>query len=164
MVWFGIVSSTSGLGCLWSRLCIGRFNDTIDGRVRPRRPEVSLVWFGVALATSGASDQGVMGVVYGRAFAWPFQWHHRRPCPTSAAGYITVFLWQRFYPPAMTSSHEIVHTDIYTSGGRGGPHTRLPYRTAVTSSESSFLFQCRPLLSALSGGLHTERSWHREEG
>jgi hypothetical protein len=33
---------------------------------------VSLVWFEVVSATSGASEQGVMGV-YGRVFAWPFQ-------------------------------------------------------------------------------------------
>ncbi len=38
-----------------------------------------------SLADSGASDQDVWGV-YGCNFSWRFQWHHRRPWPTSAAG------------------------------------------------------------------------------
>ncbi len=38
-------------------------------------------------AASGASDQGVWGV-YRCVLSWRFQWDHRRPCPTSAAGYI----------------------------------------------------------------------------
>ncbi len=45
----------------------GGFNDTNGGLVRPWRPEISLVWFGVVSATSEASNQGVMGV-YGRPF------------------------------------------------------------------------------------------------
>jgi len=36
-------------------------------------------------AASGASDQGVWGV-YRCVLSWRFQWDHRRPCPTSAAG------------------------------------------------------------------------------
>jgi hypothetical protein len=39
----------------------------------------------LVLAASGASDQDVWGV-YGCNFSWRFQWHHRRPWPTSAAG------------------------------------------------------------------------------
>ncbi len=39
------------------------------------------------LGTSGASDQGVWGL-YECVFSRRFQWDHRRPCPTSAAGYI----------------------------------------------------------------------------
>ncbi len=38
----------------------------------------------LVLAASGASDQDVWGV-YGCSFSWRFQWHHRRPWPTSAA-------------------------------------------------------------------------------
>jgi hypothetical protein len=34
---------------------------------------------------SGASDQGVWGL-YRSVLSWRFQWDHRRPCPTSAAG------------------------------------------------------------------------------
>ncbi len=36
-------------------------------------------------AASGASDQGLWGL-YRCVFSWRFQWDHRRPCPTSAAG------------------------------------------------------------------------------
>ncbi len=36
---------------------------------------------------SGASDQGVC-CVYGCVYSRQFQWNHRRPCPTSAAGSI----------------------------------------------------------------------------
>ncbi len=39
----------------------------------------------LVLAASGASDQDVWDV-YGCSFSWRFQWHHRRPWPTSAAG------------------------------------------------------------------------------
>ncbi len=39
----------------------------------------------LVLAASGASDQDVCGV-FGCNFSWRFQWHHRRPWPTSAAG------------------------------------------------------------------------------
>ncbi len=80
----------------------GGFNDTNGGLVRPWRPEISLVWFGVVSATSEASDQGVMGV-YGRPFKRQFLCHEWRPCPTLAAGYITVFLQQSSHRPAMTS-------------------------------------------------------------
>ncbi len=38
----------------------------------------------LVLATSGASDEDEWGA-YGCNFSWRFQWHHRRPCPTSAA-------------------------------------------------------------------------------
>jgi hypothetical protein len=38
-------------------------------------------------AASGASDQGVWGL-YGCILPWRFQWDHRRPCPTLAAGEI----------------------------------------------------------------------------
>ncbi len=37
------------------------------------------------LAASGASDEDVWGI-YGCNFSWRFQWHQRRPWPTSAAG------------------------------------------------------------------------------
>ncbi len=53
---------------------------------RPLRPPK--VKFEVVLAASGASYQDVRGA-YGCNFSWRFQWHHRRPCPTSAAGNIT---------------------------------------------------------------------------
>ncbi len=45
-------------------------------------------WFEVVLAASGASYQDVRGA-YRCNFSWRFQWHHGRPCPTSAAGDIT---------------------------------------------------------------------------
>ncbi len=41
----------------------------------------------MVLWASGASDQGVW-CVYGCFFSRQFQWDHRRPCPTSAAGVI----------------------------------------------------------------------------
>jgi hypothetical protein len=44
-------------------------------------------WY-LVLAASGASDQDVWGA-FGCNFSWRFQWHHWRPCPTSAAGDIT---------------------------------------------------------------------------
>jgi hypothetical protein len=42
-------------------------------------------WHYLVLAASGVSDQDVGGV-FGCNFSWRFQWHHRRPWPTSAAG------------------------------------------------------------------------------
>ncbi len=39
----------------------------------------------LVLAASGASDQDLLSV-YRCSFSWRFQWHHRRPWPTSAAG------------------------------------------------------------------------------
>ncbi len=42
----------------------------------------------MVLGNSGASDQVVWGV-YWCVFSRRFQWDHRRPCPTSAAGAIT---------------------------------------------------------------------------
>ncbi len=143
------------------------------------------------LGTSGASDQCVWGL-YGCVFSRRFQWDHRRPCPTSAAGYIvdlikstfgglrdlwsrslrclwmhlfkalqwdhrptsatgyiTAFSRRRPYRPALTSSHETVHTDPYMCGEGGWFKLavfsrRRPSLAAVTSSESSFLCQCRP--------------------
>ncbi len=54
---------------------------------RPRRPpkllQTKTAVF--SLAASGASDQDVW-VDFGCNFSWRFQWHHRRPWPTSAAG------------------------------------------------------------------------------
>ncbi len=102
----------------------------------------------VLLAASGTSDQGVWGV-YGCIFSSRFQWYHRRPCPTSAAGYITAFSRRRPYRPALTSSHETVHTDPYMCGEGGWFKLavfsqRWPSLAAVSSSESSFLCQCRP--------------------
>jgi len=46
----------------------GGFNETIGGRVRHRRPELSLILLKVVLAASGASDQGVW-VIYGCIFS-----------------------------------------------------------------------------------------------
>ncbi len=40
------------------------------------------------LPASEASDHNVWSA-YGCKFLWRFQWHHRPPCPTSAAGDIT---------------------------------------------------------------------------
>jgi len=45
----------------------------------------------MVLGASGVSDQGVWGV-YRCVFSWRFQWDHRRPCPTSAAGDISDFV------------------------------------------------------------------------
>jgi hypothetical protein len=42
----------------------GGFNDTNGGLVLPWRPEISLVWFGVVSATSGASDHGYDGCLW----------------------------------------------------------------------------------------------------
>ncbi len=42
-------------------------------------------WHYLVLAASGASDKDVWGV-FRCSFSWRFQWHHRRPWPTSAAG------------------------------------------------------------------------------
>jgi hypothetical protein len=49
----------------------GSSNETIGGRVRLRQPEISLFWFAVVLAVSGASNQGVLSV-YGCVFSWWF--------------------------------------------------------------------------------------------
>ena len=53
-----------------------------------------VVWMYVnkVSAASGASEHSVWGV-YRRVFARWFQWHHRRPCPTSAAGDIAGLVW-----------------------------------------------------------------------
>jgi hypothetical protein len=53
-------------------------------------------WHYLVLAVSEASDQDVWGA-YGCNFSWRFQWHHRRPCPTSTAGDIADFR-SRFDP------------------------------------------------------------------
>ena len=53
----------------------------------------------LVLAASGASDQDVWGV-FGCNFSWRFQWHHRRPWPTSAAGDIA-----DLYPSALAAPH-----------------------------------------------------------
>ncbi len=45
----------------------------------------------LVLAASEASKQDVW-CAYGCNFSWRFQWHHRRPCPTSMAGDIADFL------------------------------------------------------------------------
>ncbi len=44
------------------------------------------------------NDTGEQGVwdVLGRVFAWRFQWHYQRPCPTSAAVDIIVLVWISF--------------------------------------------------------------------
>jgi hypothetical protein len=44
---------------------------------------------------SGASDRGVWSF-YRCVLSWRFQWDHRRPCPTSAAGAIADFVKQDF--------------------------------------------------------------------
>ncbi len=61
----------------------------------------------LVLAASGAYDQDVWDV-YGCNFSWRFQWHHRRPWPTLAAGDIAdlypstfSYLWQ--LPTSMAS-------------------------------------------------------------
>ncbi len=41
----------------------------------------------MVLGASGVSDHGVWGI-YGCVFSRRFQWDHRRPCPTTAAGVI----------------------------------------------------------------------------
>jgi hypothetical protein len=53
---------------VFGRAFAQRFQSAIGGRVRPRRPDISLVWFGVVSTASEASDQGVWGV-YG-SMAW----------------------------------------------------------------------------------------------
>ncbi len=59
--------------------------------VTERPPKLkSSFWFEVVLAAPGASDQDVWGA-YGCNFSWRFQWHHRRPCPASAAGDLPIF-------------------------------------------------------------------------
>ncbi len=55
--------------CLWTRLCTAV---PLTPSYRHRWPEISPVWFGIVWA---ASDRGIWGV-YGRSFAWRFQWHH----------------------------------------------------------------------------------------
>ncbi len=45
----------------------------------------------MVFGASGVSDQGVWGI-YRCVFSWRFQWDHRRPCPTSAAGAIADFV------------------------------------------------------------------------
>ncbi len=49
----------------------------------------------MVLGASGVSDQGFWGV-YRCIFSWRFQWDHRRPCPTSAAGAIADFVNKSF--------------------------------------------------------------------
>ncbi len=94
--------------------------------------------------------RGLWSGVYGCIFSSRFQWYHRRPCPTLAAGFITAFSQRRPCRPALTSSHETVHTDPYMWREGGWLKVavfsrRRPSLAAVTSSESSFLCQCRPL-------------------
>jgi hypothetical protein len=67
----------------------GSSNETINGRVQLRRPELSLISLKVVLAASRASDQDVWGV-YGCIFSWRFQWLHQWPFPTLAAGNTTL--------------------------------------------------------------------------
>ncbi len=138
-------------------------------------------------AASGSSDQGVL--------SWRFQWDHRRPCPTSAAGDIVDlvkssfaglrglssgslrFLWMHLFKPvpmilsaAMSDIGGRIYHSLFTAaalsartyvitldcsrwplhvGGRGWWKLvvfsrRRPSLASVTSSESSFLCQCRP--------------------
>jgi hypothetical protein len=56
-------------------------------------------WHYLVLAASGVSDQDVWDV-YGCNFSWRFQWHHRRPWPTSAAGDIA-----DLYPSTLAAPH-----------------------------------------------------------
>ncbi len=56
-------------------------------------------WHYLVLAASGASDQDVWDV-YGCNFSWQFQWHHRQPWPTSAAGDIA-----DLYPSILAAPH-----------------------------------------------------------
>jgi hypothetical protein len=60
----------------------GGSKETIGGRVRLRRPEISPFRFEVVLAALEASyDQGVVWGVYGRVFSW----RYRQMCPISVA-------------------------------------------------------------------------------
>ncbi len=68
---------------------------------RPRRP-LKLLQTKLALFSFcglRASDQDVWDV-YGCNFSWRFQWHHRRPWPTSAAGDIA-----DLYPSTLAAPH-----------------------------------------------------------
>ncbi len=56
-------------------------------------------WHYSVLAASGPSDQDVWGV-FGCKFSRRFQWHHRRPWPTSAAGDIA-----DLYPSTLAAPH-----------------------------------------------------------
>ncbi len=58
----------------------------------------------LVLVASEASDQDVCGV-HGCNFSWRFQWHHRRPFPTSTAGDIADFSPSTFsYPWQLPTS------------------------------------------------------------
>jgi len=142
----------------------------------------------MVLGASRVSDQGVWGV-YRCVFSWRFQWDHRRPCPTSAAGAIADFvkqsfgslrdlwsgslrcLWMHLFKPvpmipsaAMSDIGGRIYHRLFTAaaisartyvitwdcshwplhvGGRGDGNLP-PSLAAMTSSESSFLCQCRP--------------------
>ncbi len=67
--------------CLWNSHEKAQRHLTHSGQ-RPQRPPKRHY---LVLAASGASDQDVWGV-YEYNFSWRFQWHHRQPWPTSAAG------------------------------------------------------------------------------
>ncbi len=92
-------------------------------------------------AASRASDQDVWGL-YRCIFSWWFQWDHRRPCPTSAAGDITNFvkssfgglrdlwsgclgcLWMHLFMAVLMTPSAAGATLFSHGGGPIGPHLR----------------------------------------
>ncbi len=88
--------------CLWTRLWTAVPSNS---HVRHRWPEISPVWFEIVWA---ASDRGMWGV-YGRAFAWRFQWHHR-----SRVRDIAVNSRRRPYQPALATVHATSTFSILT--------------------------------------------------
>ncbi len=115
----------------------GGSNETIGGHVRLWRPELSLISLKVVLAASGASDQDVWGV-YGCIFSWRFQWHHQRPCPTSAAGDTTVSHGGGPIGPHLCH-HIRLHTLTSIFGGRGVIRSCHLLTAATLSSRSDVI-------------------------
>ncbi len=133
------------------------------------------------LGTSGASDQGVWGV-YGCVFSRRFQWDHRRPCPTSAAGVIADlvkscfgglrglwsgcvwYLWMHlFMAVPMTPSAAMSDIGFLFSHGGGpiGPH--LCHHMSVYTLTSIFWGKgCDKKLPSAHGGGPLEPQWRHQ--
>ncbi len=83
-------AGVKGVWGVYGHVFSWRFDDSIAGRVRLRRPKISPFWFEVVLLALGVSNQGVWDV-YGRVFSWRFECNYWLMCPTPAARDIAVF-------------------------------------------------------------------------
>ncbi len=114
----------------------------------------------LVLAASGASDQDVWGV-FRCNFSWRFQWHHRRPWPTSAAGDVADLSPSTFsYPwqlPASKASFVLVIGNKFIAGDNCSPLSMSP---AIKLSPVSLspAINCSPVSTTPA---ITENPWQR---